>query len=122
VFAINEDLDAFVRHYSRNHYKEVSTTQIVICENCSTNIFVAFVNDDDSVNLKCINCNKRYEIGVCGCTNYSTKETKCNFCNREKFNIMHGTAYGEYNQNWEYVVGQCVKCQELLVVSNWHST
>jgi len=117
---INEDLNTYIRLYSSNHYKEVSTTKIITCENCYTNIFIAFVNDDKSVYCKCIDCNKLYYID--GCADHTAKKTKCNFCAKEKLNLMHGIAYGEYNQNWEYVVGKCVKCQELQVVSDWHST
>ena len=122
VFAINEDLNNFIGLYSSNHYEEVSTTRMIICENCSMDIFIALVNDDKSVCCKCINCSKLYDIGVYDSSNNTAKEAKCNSCNGEELNLMHGIAYGEYNQNWEYVVGKCIECQGLLVVSDWHST
>ncbi len=97
-------MEKFLKDYSKSHYIEVSSTTYITCDKCTTELFFAFVNYDESVWLQCINCHERIKIDVYdGYTKLSDNNTHCRNCNNEKLNIMYGFAKGEYAQNWVYV-------------------
>lgn len=45
-------MEKFLKDYSKSHYIEVSSTTYITCDKCTTELFFAFVNDDEIVIMK----------------------------------------------------------------------